>query len=69
MNFNESGYTPLEMVERAVKNATPRDIYDCPRWVAVREIFGYGSTTSAQLCRHFGLDPHELLKSNHTHEE
>lgn len=49
------------MVERAVRNAHPREAGKHPRWRAVMEVFAYGSTTSQQLCIHFGLDPHELL--------
>lgn len=52
-------YQPLAMVERAVRNARPHRTLPAPRWVAVRDVFGYGSTTSVALCRRFGLDPYE----------
>ncbi len=26
------------------------------------DVFGYGSTTSTELCRRFGLDPHEKVQ-------
>lgn len=55
-------YQPLAMVERAVRNARPHSTMSAPRWVAVRDVFGYGSTTSVDLCRRFGLDPHETVK-------
>ena len=55
-------YTPLAMVERAVRNVRPHNTCDMPRWTAVRDVFGYGSTTSVALCRAFGLDPHERVR-------
>ena len=55
-------YAPLTMVERAVRNARPHRTSSAPRWVAVRDVFGYGSTTSVALCRRFGLDPHEEVR-------
>lgn len=54
-------YSPMAMVERAVRNARPHRTYEAPRWVAVMDVFGYGSTTSTELCRLFGLDPHEKV--------
>lgn len=57
----EGEYAPMQMVERAVRNARPHDPGKHPRWVAVHDTLAYGSTTSQQLCIHFGLDPHELV--------
>lgn len=54
-------YSPLKMVERAVRNARPHRTTEAPRWVAVMDVFGYGSTTSTELCRRFGLDPYEKV--------
>lgn len=54
-------YSDAAMVERAVRNAIPHGTLPAQRWVAVREVFGYGSTTSVALCRRFGLDPYEEL--------
>lgn len=54
-------YEPMEMIRRAVTNAKPRKGYPCARWVAVCETLAYGSTTSRELCRHFGLDPDEII--------
>lgn len=58
----EGEYSPMAMVERAVRNARPRDAGKSPRWVAVRDTLAYGSTTSTLLCIHFGLDPHEEIE-------
>jgi hypothetical protein len=57
----EGEYTHAALVERAVRNATPQGHGRSPRWVAVREVFGWGSTTSQHLCLEFGLDPNEML--------
>jgi hypothetical protein len=65
----EGDYAPMKMIEFAVKEARPRGIGQSPRWVAVREVFGYGSTTSAQLCTYFGLDPYEMLDGDQDDEE
>ena len=61
--FDFSGeYSMEKMIERAVINARPHCYGPLPRWVAVRDTFTWGSTTSAALCRHFGLDPHEMVE-------
>lgn len=54
-------YSDLAMVERAVRNARPHRTTEAARWVAVKDVFGYGSTTSTELCRKFGLDPYEKV--------
>ena len=54
-------YAPMQMVERAVRNARPREFGKHPRWVAVMDVLAYGSTTSQQLCLLFKLDPHEEI--------
>jgi hypothetical protein len=50
-----------DLVKRAVRNAgrlvTPKRV----RWAAVLDVFGTGSTWSMDLCRRFGLDPHERV--------
>jgi hypothetical protein len=60
-------YSAKTMVERAVRNARPHGCMDSPRWVAVQEVFGYGSTTSVDLCIMFGLDPHARVSSQRCH--
>lgn len=48
-----------ELVRRAVR--TCRGKRRGPRWVAVMEMFGLGSTYAHQLCRKHGLDPDEKV--------
>lgn len=50
-------YSMENMIRRAVMNAKhnfPKTEFN---WCAVQKVFGYGSTTSIQLCEHFGLNP------------
>jgi hypothetical protein len=54
-----------KLIERAVRSARCRDSrkgYLHPRWVAVMDCFGLGSTYAYELCRRFGLDPDEKVK-------
>jgi hypothetical protein len=50
-----------DLLRRAVMNARGRK--NGPRWVAVMDAFGLGSTYARQLCRLFGLDPDEPVKA------
>jgi ribosomal protein S13 len=50
----------LKLVEYAVKNAKCHH-RTSSRWVAVRDLFGVGSTTATELCYHFGVNPHEQV--------
>jgi len=43
-------YPDKALVERAVRNARPRKPGKSPRWAAVRDAFGLGSTYSINLC-------------------
>ena len=52
-----------KLVERAVRNATPRLNGKFPRWAVVVDTFGLGSTYAHDLCREYGLDPDEIIKS------
>lgn len=61
LDFNNPQYAPMKMVERAVRHAKSRKRKKEMRWVVMMDIFGYGSTTSTQLCTTFGLDPNELV--------
>lgn len=54
--------TDAELVQRAVRNARPELNHKQPRWVCVMDAFGTGSTVATELCRRFGLNPHEELK-------
>lgn len=54
--------TAEQLVERAVRNAHPRETGRAPRWVAVMDAFGIGSTYAYDLCKMHGLDPDELVR-------
>lgn len=51
------------LVERAVRNARPNPGHDAVRWGCVKSIFGVGSTRAQDLCREFGLDPDDVLRT------
>lgn len=56
--------TDEQLLFRAVKAARSdeyrKGVQHC-RWVAVRDLFGLGSTSASDLCRRFGLDPDECV--------
>jgi hypothetical protein len=56
-----------ELVERVVRNVKGpskyRSKYGTARWVLVRDAFGVGSGVANALCREFGFDPDENLRS------
>jgi hypothetical protein len=54
-------YTDNELINRAVKGARPRICGPAERWVCVKDTFGLGSTYAIELCRLYGLDPHETV--------
>lgn len=63
--FSVSDIPDAELLKRAVSSARDRKFpkgAKHPRWVAVMDCFGLGSTFSHQLCRRFGLEPTELVK-------
>jgi hypothetical protein len=49
-----------ELLRRAVRSARPK-YKASPRWAAVMDTFGLGSTYARQLCHRFGLDPNETF--------
>ncbi|WP_310619646.1 hypothetical protein [Flexibacterium corallicola] len=52
-----------ELLRRAVGNARRKQGRSRhPRWVAVMDVFGLGSTYACELCRRFDLDPDEQVK-------
>ena len=53
--------TDEQLVKRAVRNARARDTGDSPRWVAVMDTFGLGSTYAHELCTAHGLNPDEKV--------
>lgn len=63
---NEFNGIPLEeLVRRATKSARSRNLrkgMKHPRWIAVMDTFGLGSTYAHDLCRRFDLNPNELVK-------
>ncbi len=65
----EGEYSMEKMIELAVRNARPHCYGMAPRWVGVRDTFLWGSTTSARLCLHFGLDPHEEIEGCYPNPE
>ena len=54
-------YSDQEMVSRAIANAKPKLCGVAPRWVAVMDTFGLGSTYAHDLCRVHGLNPDEPI--------
>lgn len=52
-----------ELLARAVKRArsNKRLCVPAPRWSAVMDAFGLGSTYAHQLCVRFDLDPEEIV--------
>jgi hypothetical protein len=59
--------TAENLVERAVRNARNSYFHDVPRWVAVRDAFGVGSTVARELCGKFNLNPDEMLPGGTNH--
>lgn len=55
------GISDEDLVQRAVRNARPRHPAGSVRWGAVADALAVGSTYATNLCRRFGLDPHEQL--------
>lgn len=56
-----------ELIERVVRNVKGpskyRSKYGTARWVLVKGAFGVGSGVAIALCREFGFDPDEYLRS------
>lgn len=56
-----------DLIERVVRNVKGpskyRSKYGVARWVLVRDAFGVGSGVANALCRRYGFDPDEALKS------
>jgi len=51
----------LQLAVSGVRNPLPGND-GRPRWSLVGDLFGLGITSSAALCRKFGVDPEEILK-------
>lgn len=56
-----------DLIEGVVRNVQGpskyRNKYGSPRWALVRDAFGTGSGVATALCREFGYDPDEYLRS------
>jgi hypothetical protein len=51
------------LLRRAATFRKPRTPgYGVPRWSAIMDRFGLGSTYAWQLCTRLGLDPDEMVK-------
>jgi len=52
-----------KVVERGIRGSVVHGVTcDHERWMAVSDTFGYGSTSSMELCREYGFNPHEIVK-------
>lgn len=58
---------PLDLIKGVVRNVQGpskyRNKYGTPRWALVRDAFAVGSGVATALCRRFGYDPEEYLRS------
>jgi hypothetical protein len=54
-------YPAEQLVERAMRNLSPRLNRPTRRSEVVRDAFGLGQTYAEALCFHYGLDPDEVL--------
>lgn len=52
-----------DLIARACKNARAKNFNDVkrPRWHVVMDVFGVGRIVATQLCKHFNLDPEEMV--------
>ncbi|WP_241149530.1 hypothetical protein [Pseudomonas viridiflava] len=56
-------FTEDDLLRRAVRAVGGSRRNTRPRWALVRDAFGCGSGVATALCRRFGFDPEEVLKS------
>lgn len=56
-----------DIVAKAMASVRPNRTTESPRWVAVCDTFGVGSTTSKEMCRFFGMDPYEKVSGVKCH--
>lgn len=56
-----------ELIRRAIASLKGpnkrKSMYGIERWVLVKDLFGVGRTVACGLCREFGFDPDEALRS------
>lgn len=56
-----TNYPDSHLILRAIRNARPKTLGECERWVAVGDTFALGSTYAIELCRLYDVDPHEKI--------
>lgn len=59
--------TDEQLVRRAMMNARPTKIGKWPRFAAVMDTFGLGSTYSWELCEAHGLNPEDIVSGATCH--
>lgn len=56
-----------DLIRRAIRGlqgpSKYRSKYGTERWILVKDLFGVGSTVACGLCRKYGFDPYESLRS------
>lgn len=52
-----------DLIRQVIRNLKGPSKYGTPRWALVRDTFGVGSGVATALCREFGFDPDEQLRS------
>ena len=56
-----------DLIRQAIRNVKGpskyRSKYGAPRWSLVRDTFCVGSGVATALCREFGFDPEEMIRS------
>ena len=55
-----SNRTYEDLLRQAIHNSI-HVVPGTARWAVVADLFGHGSTVSADLCRWAGEDPHEVI--------
>lgn len=69
LDISRTGISYRDLVERAVRNAKPRDPGQCLRWMVVAQAFGIGSTNATHLCVEFNINPDDMLEGPQEEEE
>lgn len=63
INLSGCELTESDLLESAVRAVRGSRRNTLPRWALVRDAFCVGSGVGTALCRRFGFDPEEILKS------
>ncbi|MBC8877874.1 hypothetical protein IAE17_02675 [Pseudomonas cerasi] len=63
MKLSGCEFTEDDLLRRVVRAVGGSRRNTMPRWALVRDAFGRGSGVGTALCRRFGYDPEEILKS------